>query len=142
MIRVVDHAMKAHEGARLRRVFVDVGRGSTVEPSLLREAFGVIVSGGPYDGVELVINDIPLSGRCKACGRSFQYQEIALGCRFSDCRHLTEPACAVKAAWRADECPIGFRKGSSSCNPDASWIRDAQPLQASARPGKGPVSEV
>ncbi len=25
-------------------------------------------------------------------------EEIALGCRFSDCRHLTEPACAVKAA--------------------------------------------
>ena len=25
-------------------------------------------------------------------------EEIALGCRFSDCRHLTEPGCAVKAA--------------------------------------------
>jgi len=80
MLRVVDGAMKAHEGARLRRIFVDVGRGSTVEPQLLREAFAVIATGGPYDGVELVINDIPLAGRCRACGRSFQYQEIALGC--------------------------------------------------------------
>jgi hydrogenase nickel incorporation protein HypA/HybF len=80
MIRVVDAAMKDHKGAKLRRIFVDVGRGSTVESSLLREAFDVIVSGGPYDGVELVINDIPLAGRCRDCGRRFEYQEIALGC--------------------------------------------------------------
>jgi len=80
MIRLVDGAMKAHEGARLLRIFVDVGRGSTIEPVLLREAFDVMVSGGPYDGVELVVNSIPLAGRCRACGRSFEYQEIALGC--------------------------------------------------------------
>ena len=30
MLRVVDDAMKPHAGARLLRVFVDVGRGSTV----------------------------------------------------------------------------------------------------------------
>jgi ribosome biogenesis GTPase len=27
-----------------------------------------------------------------------EIEELALGCRFSDCRHLTEPGCAVKAA--------------------------------------------
>lgn len=80
MMRVVDGAMKSHEGAKLRRIFVDVGRGSTVEPTLLREAFEVFVSGGPYEGAELVVNDIPLVGRCRPCGRRFDYQEIALGC--------------------------------------------------------------
>jgi len=80
MLRVVDGAMKAHEGSKLLRIFADVGRGSTVEPQLLREAFDVLVTGGPYEGAELVINDIPLAGRCRSCGRAFEYREIALGC--------------------------------------------------------------
>jgi len=80
MLRVVDDAMRRQSGARLLRVFVDVGRGSTVEPQLLREAFAVLASGGPYAEAELVVNDIPLVGRCRSCGRSFEYREIALGC--------------------------------------------------------------
>jgi len=80
MLRVVDGAMRQHAGATLLRIFVDVGRGSTVEPQLLREAFAVLASGGPYAATELVVNDIPLVGRCRSCGRSFEYREIALGC--------------------------------------------------------------
>ena len=80
MLRVVDDAMKPHAGARLLRVFVDVGRGSTVEPQLLREAFAALASCGPYERAELFINEIPLAGRCRSCGRSFEYREIALGC--------------------------------------------------------------
>ncbi len=80
MLEIVDGAMADHPGARLERVFVDVGRGSTVEPSLLRDAFEIATTGGPYEGAELVINEIPLVGKCRSCGRSFEYKEIALGC--------------------------------------------------------------
>jgi len=80
MLGVVDRAMRSHEGATLRKIHVDVGRGSTVEQELLREAFAVVTANGPYAGVELVVNDIPITGRCRACGRAFEYQEIALGC--------------------------------------------------------------
>ena len=34
-------------------------------------------------------------------------EEIALGCRYSDCRHRTEPACAVKAAVAAGTLDAG-----------------------------------
>lgn len=80
MISIVDAAMSEHPDASLRRIFLDVGKGSTVESTLLREAFEIITSGGPYEGVELVINDIPITGRCRACGSSFEYHEVALGC--------------------------------------------------------------
>ena len=80
MLRIVDSTMEQHEGAKLRKIFLDIGRGSTIEPILLREAFEVITSEGPYDGTELVINDIPISGRCRACGRDFTYEELAVGC--------------------------------------------------------------
>lgn len=80
MLRVVDKAMEAHPGARLERIFVDVGRGSTVEPTLLKEAFVIATTGSDYEGSELVVNEIPLVGRCLSCDRTFEYREVALGC--------------------------------------------------------------
>ena len=80
MLRIVDSTMEQHEGAKLLKIFLDIGRGSTIEPVLLREAFDVITSEGPYAGTELVVNDIPISGRCRACGEDFTYEELAFGC--------------------------------------------------------------
>jgi hydrogenase nickel incorporation protein HypA/HybF len=80
MLGIVDSTMAQHEGAKLRKILLDVGRGSTIEPILLREAFEVLTAGGPYEGTELVINDIPISGECRACGREFTYEELAFGC--------------------------------------------------------------
>jgi hydrogenase nickel incorporation protein HypA/HybF len=80
MLRIVDATMAEHEGATLRRILLDVGRGSTIEPILLREAFKVLTADGPYEGTELVVNDIPISGQCRACGEDFTYEELAFGC--------------------------------------------------------------
>ena len=80
MLKIVDSTMEQHGGARLRKIFLDVGRGSTIEPILLKEAFAVLTSDGPYEGTELVINDIPISGRCRECEKAFVYEELAFGC--------------------------------------------------------------
>lgn len=80
MIRIVDKAMEGHPGATLERIYVDVGRGSTIEPFLLKEAFAIATAGGEYEGSELVVNEIPLIGRCLSCEKSFEYRELALGC--------------------------------------------------------------
>jgi len=80
MLRIVDSAMEQQKGSKLRKIFLDVGRGSTIEPVLLKEAFAVITDGGPYDGTELVINDIPIAGVCRDCEKEFVYEELAFGC--------------------------------------------------------------
>jgi len=80
MLRIVDATMEKHPGARLQKIFLEIGKGSTIEPILLRDAFAIVTSGGPYEGTELVIEEIPLVGKCRDCGKSFDYQEIALGC--------------------------------------------------------------
>ncbi len=80
MLEIVDKTMAQHPGARLQRIYLDVGRGSTVEPSLLSEAYVVATTGSKYEGSELVVNEIPLIGRCRSCGNEFEYKEIALGC--------------------------------------------------------------
>ena len=80
MLRIVDSTMEQHGEAKLLKIFLDIGRGSTIEPTLLKEAFAVLTSDGPYAGTELVINDIPISGTCRDCGRDFTYEELAVGC--------------------------------------------------------------
>ncbi len=80
MLKIVDSTMEQHEGAKLLKIFLDIGRGSTIEPILLSEAFEVITADGPYEGTELVINEIPFVGRCRSCDKTFAYQELALGC--------------------------------------------------------------
>ncbi len=80
MLKIVDQTMAQHEGAKLRKIFLDIGRGSTIEPILLKEAFAVLTSGEPYEGTELVVNDIPIAGRCRSCDKAFQYEELAVGC--------------------------------------------------------------
>ena len=80
MLRIVDSTMAGQPGAKLRKILLDVGRGSTIEPILLREAFAVLTADGPYEGAELVINDIPIAGQCRACGNDFTYEELAFGC--------------------------------------------------------------
>ncbi len=45
------------------------------------------------------IREIQLWGDGAGVSAEFpDIEELALGCRFSDCRHITEPGCAVKAA--------------------------------------------
>ncbi|MBD3367806.1 MAG: hydrogenase maturation nickel metallochaperone HypA [Candidatus Eisenbacteria bacterium] len=80
MLEIVDRTMAEHPGAKLLRIFLDVGKGSTIEPVLLSEAFDVITTDGPYEETKLVVNEIPLAGRCRSCGSTFEYQEVALGC--------------------------------------------------------------
>ncbi|MCD4690661.1 hydrogenase maturation nickel metallochaperone HypA [bacterium] len=80
MLDIVERTMRGHPGATLKVIRLDIGKGSTIESLLLRDAFAIITEGGPFEGTELDINDIPIVGRCRACESSFTYQEMALGC--------------------------------------------------------------
>jgi hydrogenase nickel incorporation protein HypA/HybF len=80
MLDIVERTMREHPGAKLRTIRLDIGQGSTIEPILLTDAFAILTDKGPFEGVELDINSIPIAGRCRACGKPFTYQEMALGC--------------------------------------------------------------
>ncbi len=89
MIRIVDSTMEQHPGAKLQKIFLEIGKGATIEPILLKDAFAIVTSGGPYEGAELVIDEIPIVGKCRDCGESFRYEEIAFGCPNCDSRSVS-----------------------------------------------------
>ena len=80
MLDIVGRTMREHPGAKLKVIRLDIGQGSTIEPILLKDAFAILADSGPFAGVELDINTIPIGGSCRACGKSFTYEEMALGC--------------------------------------------------------------
>ncbi|MCF8133010.1 MAG: hydrogenase maturation nickel metallochaperone HypA [Synechococcus sp. Tobar2m-G35] len=55
----------------VQRVHLEVGRFTCVEPEQLRFTWAVAVQGSWLDGADLVIETVPLVGRCLACGATY-----------------------------------------------------------------------
>lgn len=71
----------SREGAsRVRRVFVDVGLLSAVEPDALLFCFEAVSAGTIAEGAALDINRIPGAGWCTDCGKTVPLVE-----RFGPC---------------------------------------------------------
>lgn len=77
---VVEIAARHAKGRRICRVDMKVGHLRQVVPSALEFAFELAASGTPVEGAELVIEDVPATGDCRACGRRSVMPELPLRC--------------------------------------------------------------
>jgi hydrogenase nickel incorporation protein HypA/HybF len=59
-------------GARIKRVVLEVGKLSTALPDALRFCFSLATEGTPAEGALLEIIEVPGSGRCLACGATVE----------------------------------------------------------------------
>ncbi len=62
------------------RIELDIGPLSGVEPELLRNAYPIAVVDTVAENAELVINDIPVIGRCTGCGAESETTPNRLVC--------------------------------------------------------------
>lgn len=93
------------------------GRHTTVHRQLIPLPGGGLVIDTPgirrvglyemSEGVDLVFSDI---------------EELAGGCRFSDCRHQAEPGCAVLAAVESGELPERRLESWNRLQREAAWM--------------------
>jgi hydrogenase nickel incorporation protein HypA/HybF len=67
-------------GRRVMKVELKVGHLRQVVPSALQFAFELLTDGTPLEGAELVIEDVPASGRCRQCGAVTQMRAFPLQC--------------------------------------------------------------
>lgn len=65
---------------RLDRVKIRVGELTAVEPDVLRFCFDTAIKGTRIDGASLEIEEVPLTGRCRACGESFRITGFETRC--------------------------------------------------------------
>jgi len=65
---VVQIASRHARGRRVTRVELRVGHLRQVVPDALDFAFELVAEGTPVEGAELVMEEVPASVRCEACG--------------------------------------------------------------------------
>ena len=70
--------------AKLRRIVLDIGALSAVEPEAMRFCFAAVAAGTPAEGAELSIERVAGAGWCLDCGKT-----VAIPERFGPC-----PDCA------------------------------------------------
>jgi hydrogenase nickel incorporation protein HypA/HybF len=83
IVEIAVEAASRGGASRVRRVFVDVGLLSHVEPDALLFCFAAVSAGTIADGAALDIHRIPGAGWCMDCGKTVPLSE-----RFGPC-----PAC-------------------------------------------------
>ena len=78
---VVDIAARHAAGRPVSVVELKVGHLRQVVPSALEFAFELVTQGTTLDGAELVLEDVPAAGLCRACGRESRLDGFPLNCR-------------------------------------------------------------
>ena len=64
---IVAIASERAEGARVKRIVVEIGKLSAILPDAVRFCFDVCSEGSPVEGAALEILETPGQGRCRAC---------------------------------------------------------------------------
>jgi hydrogenase nickel incorporation protein HypA/HybF len=68
------------DGARVERVEVKVGHLRQVVPDALTFAFQLVTDGTALAGAELVLEEVPAAGRCRACAAETDFLELPMTC--------------------------------------------------------------
>lgn len=66
--------------ASVKRVTVEIGQLSAVQPDAVRFCFDVCASGTPLAGAELDIVRVPGRARCRSCQAEVELKELFLLC--------------------------------------------------------------
>ena len=77
---VLDVVVRHAGDRRVARVDLRVGHLRQVVPSALGFAFTLVAEGTVAEGAELVIEDVPARGRCRACGSEGELPGFPLLC--------------------------------------------------------------
>ena len=77
---VVEIASRHAAGRKVSKLELKVGHLRQVVPSALEFAFELLTNGTPLEGAELVIEDVPARGRCRACDAETIMRAFPLQC--------------------------------------------------------------
>lgn len=68
LLAKVEEISGAHHAAPVRRIVVQIGPLSGVDPGLLRDAFTIARAGSCADIAELAVETVPVRVHCTVCG--------------------------------------------------------------------------
>ncbi|MFO7715622.1 hydrogenase maturation nickel metallochaperone HypA [Desulfosarcina sp.] len=68
------------QGAKVRRINLQVGKLSAIVADSLRFCFDLVVKNTPLEGAELAIEEVPVVARCKDCQNRWTVKEAVFTC--------------------------------------------------------------
>ena len=74
-------ALRHADGRRVEGVEVKVGHLRQVVPDALTFAWTLLTEGTGAEGAELMIEEVPAAGVCRACGAETEWDAFPLACR-------------------------------------------------------------
>lgn len=82
---ILDVATAALEGQprplpHVTGITVRIGRLSSVVPDTLRHYFAILAPGTLLEGAALIIEEVPIRGRCADCGARFEIETLSFTC--------------------------------------------------------------
>ena len=76
VLQILEDAARTQSFQRVKTVWLEIGRLSSVEPEAMRFCFDAVTRGSLADGARLEIIDVPGSGRCLACGAQVEIAAV------------------------------------------------------------------
>lgn len=80
LIDIIRQEMTKHDVTVLKSVRLNIGQLTAIVPDSLSFCFDVITSGTDLEGAKLIMDVIPLRGKCNACGETFPIQDYVFEC--------------------------------------------------------------
>ncbi len=80
LLDVIKDEMQRHNASVLKSVLVHIGQLSAIVPESLSFCFEIMTSGTELEGAKLNMEIIPLTGKCRECGESFEIKDYAFEC--------------------------------------------------------------
>lgn len=87
IIDIVSETLNGQQQQKLLSVTVRIGELTAVVPESLQFCFEMSLENTPFEGAQLIIEEVPLRGECKKCSAEFKienYNFICPVCRSVD----------------------------------------------------------
>jgi len=79
-MEILREEMEKHDAKVLKSVRLQIGQLSAIVPEALSFCFQVMAEGTEMEGAKLVMDVIPLRGRCPECRKEFEIEDYHFAC--------------------------------------------------------------
>jgi hydrogenase nickel incorporation protein HypA/HybF len=80
LMDILREEMVKHDAKVLKSVHLQIGQLSAIVPEALSFCFQIMVEGTEMEGAKLVMDVIPLRGRCPECRKEFEIEDYHFAC--------------------------------------------------------------
>jgi len=80
LMEIVLDTAKANDAEKVNKVFVTIGALTAIEKNALEFAYDVVKEDTIAKDSEIIITEVPVTGKCNECGKTHEYDRFVFEC--------------------------------------------------------------